>query len=126
MEIFDLLTYDYNRITNHVVPSTTYTEVARLTTPPRNAGIYKVTTAGICNYSSISSSSYCRTSLDGGLTWLEIENEPKDKTTDTIRGTTSTLVHPGGVIDMIVQAKKEQAAPTFTIIKLDMMIERKG
>ena len=119
-------TYDYTHLNSITVPGDTYTEIARLTTPSREAGVYKLTESMLYSLNSTTNSAYFRFSPDGGTTWNEIRREPKDNTDVLPSAYTSTIVHPGGVFDLVIQSKKENAADVLSVLSIDVIFERKA
>jgi len=117
--------YDYVKGANIVVTDDTYEEVARMTTTSRPAGIYKLSQSMLYSLDSTNTSAYFRFSLNGGSTWSEVRREPKDNTDVLPSAYTSTLVYAGGVLDWIIQARKEDAGDVLNILSVDMIFERK-
>lgn len=127
MEIFDIITFNYEYADPVASVGETYEEVARLTTPSREAGVYLYCLSMRYTYDHSSSSAYFRFSVDGGSTWTEMVKEPAD-TTDAIFVTynipvvaTTQRVH-----EVIVEAHKSAAAPTLSIEEMTLCIERKA
>lgn len=119
-------TYDYTQVPNFIVTNDVYEQVARLTTASRAAGTYKLDESMLYSLNSTTTSAFFRFSVDGGLTWSEIRREPKDNLDVLAEAYTSTIVHAGGVIDIVIQARKENASDVLTIHKLDIILERKA
>ena len=117
--------YDYIQGNSITVTGATYEQIARLTTPSREAGIYKMSQSMMYSLNSTATSAYFRYSTNGGGTWNEIRREPKDNT-DVLPSTyTTTIVHPGGVFELVIQAKKENALDILTVLSIDATFERK-
>ena len=118
--------YDYLQGVGIIVEGDTYVEIARLTTPIRAAGTYKMSQSMMYSLNSIETSAYFRYSTNGGGTWNEIRREPKDNL-DVLPSTyTTTIVHPGGVFDLVIQARKENALDILTVLSIDATFERKA
>jgi len=118
-------TYDYIKETAITVTDDVYEEIARLTTPSRVAGTYKLSQSMLYSLNSTTTSAYFRFSLDGGSNWNEIRREPKDNTDTLPSAYTSTYVHTGGVFEVIIQSRKESAGDILTVAILDVIFERK-
>ena len=86
--------YDYVQGNSITVTGAVYEEIARLTTPSREAGIYKLSQSMMYSLNSTTNSAYFRFSINGGSTWNEIRREPKDNLDVLPSAYTSTLVHP--------------------------------
>lgn len=119
-------TYDYIKGTGITVTNDVYEEVARLTTPSRDAGVYKLSQSMLYSLNSTTTSAYFRFSTNGGSTWSEIRREPKDNTDVLPSAYTSTIAHTGGIFDLIIQSRKENAADILTISSIDVIFERKA
>lgn len=118
-------TYDYAKVTGYVVPSTTYTEVNRLTTVERSPGTYelKLSWTSTCD-STINPQSF-RWSTDGGSTWNEYVIEAKDTADVYPFAYGFPLEWDGGVLEVIFQAKKGGAGDNMIIDYHDIIFERK-
>ena len=118
--------YDYVQGNSITVTGDVYEEIARLTTPSREAGIYKLSQSMMYSLNSTTNSAYFRFSTNGGSTWSEIRREPKDNLDVLPSAYTSTIVHPGGVFDLVIQSRKENAADTLSVLSIDVIFERKA
>ena len=118
--------YDYVQGNSITVTGAVYEEIARLTTPSREAGIYKLSQSMMYSLNSTTNSAYFRFSNNGGSTWNEIRREPKDNLDVLPSAYTSTLVHPGGVFDLVIQSRKENASDTLSVLSIDVIFERKA
>ena len=118
-------TYDYEKDSLIVVTGATYEEIARLTTPSRVAGVYKLSQSMLYSLNSTTTSAFFRFSIDGGTTWNEIRREPKDNTDVLPSAYTSTVIHTGGVFEVIVESRKEVAGDVLTVLSIDLIFERK-
>ena len=118
-------TYDYEKTEDYTVPSTTYAEVARLTTPTRTPGTYEVKLSWTSTLDSTINSQFFQWSIDGGNTWNEFVMEPQD-TSDKYPFTyLFPLEWAGGQFELLFQAKKENQADNMVIDFLDIIFERK-
>jgi hypothetical protein len=128
MDIFELLTYDYNVTTNINIPTDhpDWTEVNYFTTPDRDAGIYKVGMSVIWKLDTTTKSGMLRYSLDGGSTWQEFQSEPKDKTNDNANVFGMTINHSGGPIDIRIDMTRESGTNAMDCSRSEIIIERKG
>jgi len=118
-------TYDYIKETEITVTDDVYEEIARLTTPSRPTGTYKLSQSMLYTLNSTTTSAYFRFSLDGGSNWAEIRREPKDNTDTIPSAYTSTVEHTVGIFDLIIQARKENAGDVLVVSTLDVIFERK-
>lgn len=119
-------TYDYAQGNNITVTDDVYEDILTLTTPSRGVGIYKLTQSMLYSLNSTTTSAYFRFSINGGSTWTEVRREPKDNTDVLASVYTTTIVHPGGVFDLIIQARKEAAGAILTVAQIDVSFERKA
>ena len=71
MELFDILTYDYDKAENVAITTIdpNWTDVLSVTTPTREAGLYKATFSLMFTLNSTSQSFLYRFSTDGGTNW---------------------------------------------------------
>ena len=118
--------YDYVQGNSITVTGDVYEEIARLTTPSREAGIYKLSQSMLYSLNSTSTSAYFRFSTNGGSTWNEIRREPKDNTDVLASAYTATIVHPGGVFDLVIQSRKDNASNILSVLSIDVIFERKA
>ena len=82
IELFDVLTYDYDIVENIDITTTDpdWTEVLNLVTPNREAGLYKINFGLQFSLNSTSQSFLYRFSTDGGTNWGPIySKEVKDR-----------------------------------------------
>lgn len=119
------MTYDYTSIAAYTVTGDTYEEVTRLTTPARDAGTYKLDLSMLSSLNSTTTSAFFRFSIDGGVSWVTVEREPKDTTDIIPLNYFRTIVHPGGVFECIVQGRKEVITDVLTVNTLDISFDRK-
>jgi len=119
------MTYDNAVETGITVTDDAYEEVARLTTPARDAGKYQVTQSMIFNLNSVTTAAYFRFSIDGGTVWSEVRLEPKDVNDQIVKNYTFVQEHAGGVFELIVQSRKENAGDILTIHRMDIIFDRK-
>lgn len=116
-----LMTYDNANLTSPIiVNSDVYTEVLRLTTPPRVQGTYEIKMSMIYSYNTISRSAYFRWSEDGGNTWFEMQEEPKDTLNKLVKSFFHVDEFAGGIKDIIIQSHCENATDILNIY--DMLI----
>ena len=118
-------TYDYIKESAITVTGDVYEEIARLTTSSRDAGIYKLTQSMLYTLNSTTTSAFFRFSIDGGVNWGEIRREPKDNLDTIPSAYTSTIVHSGGVFEVIIESKKENSGDILVVSTIDLIFERK-
>lgn len=117
--------FNWSSVSNIVVPIDVYTELNRLDITALESGIYKMTFSMIYNLDSTTKSAYFRFSSDNGVTWHEIRRKSKD-VTDIIPLTHSIVeTITAGDKNIIVEAKKEDATTTLTVLMHEIMYERK-
>ena len=116
--------YDYDKTIAFTVPSTTYSEVSRLTTIDRAGGTYEVKMSWTSSLDSAVNSQFFRFSTDGGATWQEFVIEPSDTTNVYPFVYFYPFEHEGGTLEIIFQARKELAGDVMTIDYLDLIFER--
>jgi hypothetical protein len=80
MDIFDIMTYDYERRDGQLDLSDSWTEINSIVVADREAGVYEMGMAVHWVFDRTTKSAFIRFSLDGGATWQEFTGEPKDKT----------------------------------------------
>jgi len=118
--------YNYSVEIPDPINSEAWVETNRLTTGTLPIGVYQVLHSVVCNYNSIVNSGYCRISPDGGTTWMEFNNEPKDIADNNLMTCARPLVlTEEGIIDVIVQHRCELATDTLTIAITNLILERK-
>ncbi|OYT57754.1 MAG: hypothetical protein B6U76_00160 [Desulfurococcales archaeon ex4484_217_2] len=89
------------------------------------SGVYKYTISVAWTLDSTTSSAGLRYSLDGGTTWIESWEEPKDRTDVRHASFASVLVFPtDSPAHLLVQVSKENSGDTLTIKNGSLIIER--
>jgi hypothetical protein len=128
IELFDILTYDYNITENIDITSDydSFDTVNTLITPNRLAGVYEVKLGIVWNLDTTNKSGIARFSLDGGNTWQEVWSEPKDKTNDNVGDFTRTLVHQGGQMHIIIEMAKEGGTASMVCEFSEISVRRVG
>ncbi len=128
MKIFDLLTFDHDKVENVDITTTDpdWTDILTLTTPDRESGVYGASFGLQFTLNSTTQSFMYRFSLDGGTSWGPIyQKEVKDRSNTEIIEVTDILEHSGGPIDLRVQVTRESTADC-TVKKAFISVERKG
>jgi hypothetical protein len=129
MELFDILTFDYDIVEGVTVITTDpdWTDLMALTTPPREVGTYGLSFSLQFHLNSTSQSFLYRFSLDGGATWgIEYEKEVKDRhNTEVIEVFDVLELATARVIDVRCQVTREGTADC-QVIKGILACERKG
>jgi len=123
----DLTSYDFVKVSGQSITQDTFKQVAKLTTPIRKSGTYEYKFSVSFKYSSTSRSAVFRISSDNGTNWTEFKKEPKDAT-DTVPffyAYPKTMASDG-VINLILEAKCENASDTLTVNYCDLIAERKN
>jgi len=128
MEIFDLLTIDKEVISTDIDVVSFSPDWQNLITldTDRDAGVYEVNIAMVWNYDSTNKSGKFRWSVDGGSTWLETSEEPKDKTDLRPFSVTFPVDHSGGVRQIILDAARENDTHTMTMKYVAVSYKRIG
>jgi len=118
--------FNYNIEAPDPISTESWVETNRITTDVLPIGVYQLLHSVVSNYNSIVNSGYCRISSDGGTTWMEFNNEPKDVADNNLMTCARPLVlTEEGVIDVIVQHRCELATDTLTIAITNLILERK-
>ena len=125
LEGHSFYTYDYTTVNDITILDDAYETVATIEVADRAAGTYRFEATMLYTLNSVTNSSFFRFSLDGGVSWVEIRREAKDITDIIPVAYATTLVHAGGAINIVVQARKEVASDVLTITSLDLMFNRK-
>ena len=123
-DVFETMTYDYNKTVGFTVPSTTYSEVDRLTVPGATAGTYEIKFSWTSTLDSTNTSQFFRYSIDAGATWNEFRIEPSAVDDQFPFTYFYPHAHLGGDFELIFQARKENAGDTMTIDFLDIIFQR--
>jgi len=118
-------TYDFTQETDITVADDTYESVAVLLTENRVAGTYKLAQSMIYSLNTNVRSAFFRFSTNGGVTWSEIRREPKDNLDKVPLSYTTTVIHGGGIFDIQIEAKKENATDIMEVYIMDITLERK-
>ena len=126
MEIFDILTYDYDKQSGILDIPDTYTPVTAVTTPTREAGVYEYGISITWVYDRTNTSAFLRFSTDG-TTWNEFIAEPKDKTdSNTTYYAFPKVITTSGPLTLQVEMKKETGAGALDCNFADVYIKRVG
>ena len=125
LEAQSFYTYDYTTVNDITVTNDVYEQVASLIIADRVAGTYRFEATMLYSLNSVTNSSFFRFSLDNGATWVEIRRETKDITDVIPVAYATTVVHTGGAVNIVVQARKEVASDVLTIPTIDLMFNRK-
>jgi len=118
--------YNYIKGAGITVTNDVYEEIIRLTTGSLDAGIYKLSQSMLYSLNSTNTSAFFRFSIDGGVNWSEIRREPKDNLDTLPSSYTSTIVHIGGIMDIVIQSRKESASDILNVASIDVIFERKA
>ena len=128
MELFDILTYDYDKVENVAITTTDpdWTDVLAVTTPSRGPGLYKATFSLKFTLNSTSQSFLYRFSTDGGATYGPIyQKEVKDRSnTEVLEVLKLVELTSAQVIDIVVQCTREGSADC-NVVEAFISIERK-
>ena len=89
-------------------------------------GKYEVTISMVWNYDSNRHSGQFRWTVDGGTTWLETSEEPKDKTDDRPFSVTFPVDHLGGERNIKVEATRENDSYDMTMYYCAVIYKRIG
>jgi len=128
MEIFDILTFDYEVVTDTDITTTDpdWTDIITMVTPDRESATYGLTFSLQFTLNSTSQSFMYRFSTDGGATYGPIyEKEVKDRSNTEIIEVLDILNHGGGPIEVSVQVTREGNADCV-VKKALITCERKG
>ena len=128
MELFSVLTFDYDKVENVDITTTDpdWTDILNMNTSDRVAGTYGLVFSLQFSLSSTSQSFLYRFSLDGGTTWgIDYEKEVKDRHNIEVVEVVDVLEHTGGPIKLAVQVTREGSA-NCEVLKAYISAERKG
>ena len=125
-EFFDITTYDYNKVNNILDIPETYIEIASLSTPVREAGVYEIGYSLTASFDQSNSSIYIRFSIDDGGTWSELVYEPSDASNVIAEAYPFPKEQDEGAFNMKFEARKESALGVFNIAFLDLWYKRVG
>jgi hypothetical protein len=127
MEIFDILTYDYDKVNNLPVTTTDpdWTTALELTTPQRMPGTYKATFSLQFTLNSTSQSFLYRFSTDGGSTWGPVyQKEVKDRSnTEILEVLRLVEITSAAPIQVSVQVTREGSADC-EVVEAFISVER--
>ena len=128
-ELFDILTYDYDKVENVAITTTDpdWTDVLTVTTPSRGPGLYKATFSLKFTLNSTSQSFLYRFSTDGGATYGPVyQKEVKDRSnTEVLEVLKLVELASAQIIDIRVQCTREGSADC-NVVESFISIERKG
>jgi hypothetical protein len=126
MDVFDIITYDYERVDSQMDLPDTWTKINEVITPDREIGVYEIGMAVHWVFDRTTKSAFIRFSLDGGNTWSEFTGEPKDKTDSnaTYFAFPYENATDGGVIQVKVEIRKESGAGTLDVPRSAAWIKR--
>lgn len=81
MELFDILQYEYNKVTDVLDIPDAWTPINSLTFTPKHSGdkVFEYGLSVFASFPNISNSIMLRYRVDGS-TWVELQSEPKDAT----------------------------------------------
>lgn len=117
--------FDYAQANNVDVSDITYTEVLSLTTESRVAGVYTITKSMLYTLDVAHRSAFFRFSIDNGITWTEIREEPKDNSDIIPISHVSIVDHPGGVFNILIESRKEDIGNVLTLHDISVSVEGK-
>lgn len=124
-ELFDVLTYDYEKTVDVLNIPETYTPVGTLTTPLRAAGTYVLGFSLTYNFDRTTESVFFRWRQNGGA-WTEYSSEPKD-ITDSLNAFYEFPADYTEISHTIeVQMRKETVNGTLDLKFLDIFFQRVG
>lgn len=127
IELFDILTIDYNKAQDILNIPEVYTTVVTVgPSVARPAGVYEFTLSLTYQLSVTNRSVYLRFSDNGGATWNEFTSEPKDTTDREPHFYSYPFVHAGGPFHAIMEMRKEDVSGTLNCFFADLMFKRIG
>ena len=122
----DPMTFDFMKVANVLDIGDAYEDVIELITPLRSAGVYVYNIAVTYTYNRTNSSVFVRVSNDGGATWVELIEEPKDKTDkNPLFYAYPKQIAADEVLKLKVQMKKEAGGATLDVNFADVWIDQK-
>ena len=121
----NIQSYNHAQVTGIDITDTTYVDINSLLLTDMLTGLYQVTLSVFFTLSDTNNSGYLRTSLDGGVSWLEMVQEAKDNS-DTIIQTYVTTLTASGTIDIRIEAKRENDLVDMHVVSNTIILERKS
>ena len=104
-----------------------WTSIGSLTRAVEANEIWMVGISMAWTYNTANKSAHLRYTIDGGTTWYESQEEPKDKTdTRHITYAFPIVVAADGTIDFRVEVTKQSDDHVLTVEFCDLTLERKG
>lgn len=70
-------------------------------------------------------SAFFRFSIDNGITWTEIREEPKDNADIIPISHVSIVDHPDGVFNILIESRKEDIGNVLTLHDISVSVEGK-
>ena len=123
-ELFDVLTYDYEKVSDLLDIPDTYIQALSMLTPDRVPGVYEFGIALTHHFNTAAKSIYLRYSLDGGVIWTEFIGEPSDATNQTPSFYQYPIDHAGGVFDILIEIRIEDVVGELDVYFLDAWVRR--
>ncbi len=124
-ELFDILTYDFQKAPANLDVPDTFVDIANLVAPTRPAGVYEMGMSITWTFDRTNRSAYMRFSGNGGTTWNDFTAEPKDSTDANVIYYAYPKIYDGvAPLQIQVQARKETAAGTLAVNFVDVWIKR--
>ncbi len=125
MELFDILTLDYDKGGPSLNIGDVYVPITEIITPVRPAGIYEFGISMTWTYDRTNRSAYMRYSTNGGTSWNDFIAEPKDSTdANAMYYAYPRILAADGIQQLRVESRKETGAGTLDINFADCWIKR--
>ena len=124
-ELFDIVTFDTNKVSAINNIPEVYTDIISVTTPSRDAGTYVMGFSIQYTFDSTSTSAYLQFRIDGGP-WYEYRREPKDNSDAIGIFYSFPKDLTAGVHTLEVQMRKETAAGILNVVFGDAWFQRVG
>ena len=124
-ELFDIVTYDFNKTVDALNLPETYTNVGTLVTPSRDAGTYVLGFSFTWTFDRTTESVFIRWRQNGGA-WNEYSSEPTEKTDSNTAFYEFPAAYPSQIHTIEVEMRKETASGVLNLQFLDIFLQRVG
>ena len=123
-ELFSIMTHHGDKNSNIAVQDV-YNDLVNIVTPiALPLGSYEFGFSLTMTYDQVNKSEFIRFSIDGGSSWTEFQTEPSDKLDETPFMYQFFKNDISGITNMIVQARKQDAAGVMHVAFADCWIKR--
>ena len=125
LELFSILTVDVNSVADVLDVPDVFTDIGQLSVE-RPAGLYEMKISFTWLYDRTNNSANYRFSTDNGVTWHEFLLGHVDSVSVTPTGYDFPYDHPGGLLQLRSQIRKETAGGQLDVQFADVWFKRIG